>query len=63
MLMLVLNIGSGSQKLAIFDFAANASTESPRPPIWQAKVDSTAPDQPPEELLIKIKNREGGGGG
>ncbi len=57
MLMLVLNIGSGSQKLTLFEFAASDSAEKPTPPIWQAKLDSTAPDQPPDELLIKIKSR------
>jgi acetate kinase len=55
MLVLVLNIGSGSQKLSLFDFESENSRKEPTPPNWQVRIDSTAPGQPVGELFIEIK--------
>jgi acetate kinase len=51
-----LNIGSGSQKISLFstrnDEKVNVLTKEP---VWEAKLDSTEPGQPPGKIFIKIK--------
>jgi acetate kinase len=42
--ILVLNAGSGSQKIALY--VINSDSKSPSEPVWQAAVNSTTPGQP-----------------
>jgi acetate kinase len=52
--VLVFNIGSGSQQVSLYGNRAG-NHEFPREPIWEARIDSTAPDQPEDKLYIEIK--------
>jgi acetate kinase len=54
MKVVVLNAGSGSQKCSLFELPAGPLSDEPRDPIWEAKLDSTAPDQPKGKLVIRI---------
>jgi acetate kinase len=54
MKVVVLNAGSGSQKCSLFELPAGPLSQEPRDPIWEAKLDSTAPDQPKGKLVIRI---------
>jgi acetate kinase len=55
----VLNAGSGSQKCSLFELPAGPLSQEPCDPIWEAKLDSTAPDQPKGKLVIYIsRHRE-----
>jgi acetate kinase len=54
--IVTLNIGSGSQKVLLFSSKqgrrdANLAKE----PVWEAKVDTTAPNQPPGKLFVFVK--------
>lgn len=54
--IVTLNIGSGSQKVLLFSSeqrrrAANLAKE----PVWEAKIDTTAPNQPAGKLLVSLK--------
>jgi acetate kinase len=55
--IVVLNAGSGSQKCSLFELPAGPLSEEPDEPIWEAKLDSTAPDQPKGKLVIRISRR------
>ena len=52
--VLVFNIGSGSQQVSLYGNRAG-NHEFPREPIWEARIDSTAPDQPEDKFYIEIK--------
>jgi acetate kinase len=54
MKMVVLNAGSGSQKCSLFELPVGPLSDEPHDPIWEAKLDSTAPDQPKGKLVIRI---------
>jgi acetate kinase len=54
MKIVVLNAGSGSQKCSLFELPIGPIPDEPRDPIWEAKLDSTAPDQPKGKLVIRI---------
>jgi hypothetical protein len=53
----VLNAGSGSQKCSLFELPIGPLSDEPHDPIWEAKLDSTAPDQPEGKLVIRISRR------
>jgi acetate kinase len=53
--VLVFNIGSGSQQVSLYRNGAS-NHEFPREAIWEARIDSTAPDQPEDKLYIEIKH-------
>jgi acetate kinase len=54
--ILVVNGGSGSQQLSLF------TTQDPKvlekEPVWEARIDTTAPGQPPGKLYINVKTPE-----
>jgi hypothetical protein len=50
----VFNIASGSQQVSLYGSSAG-NHEFPREPIWEARIDSTAPDQLEDKLYIEIK--------
>jgi acetate kinase len=54
MKIVVLNAGSGSQKCSLFELPLGPLPDEPHDPIWEAKLDATAPDQPKGKLLIRI---------
>ena len=56
---LVLNAGSGSQKVALY--AIDPDPEGPTAPVWQAAINSTTPGQPEDKFRAEIKS-EGGQG-
>ncbi|HEY5741280.1 MAG TPA: hypothetical protein VIS99_01960, partial [Terrimicrobiaceae bacterium] len=56
---LVLNAGSGSQKVALY--AIDPSLKSPSVPIWQAAINSTTPGQPEDKFLAQIQSVRGEG--
>jgi acetate kinase len=53
MKVVVLNAGSGSQKCSLFELPNESLTDEPVDPIWEVKLDSTAPDQPQGKLLVR----------
>ena len=55
--VLVLNAGSGSQKIALY--AINSDSELPSSPIWRAGINSTTPGQPEEYFLAQISSLHG----
>ena len=55
--ILVLNAGSGSQKVALY--AINSDSEAPSPPIWQAAINSTTPGQPEGYFVAQITSVRG----
>ena len=55
--ILVLNAGSGSQKVALY--AINCASEAPSPPIWQAAINSTTPGQPEDYFVAQITSVRG----
>jgi acetate kinase len=59
MKILVLNSGSGSERIALFQIEGSLPLEPP-PPLWQASTDTTAPGQPPGKLVVKIQLRDHG---
>jgi acetate kinase len=54
MKLLTLNAGSGSQRCTLFELPDGALPTEPLEPIWEAKLDSTAPDQPEGKLVVKV---------
>ena len=54
MKLLTLNAGSGSQRCSLFELPDGALPSEPLEPIWEAKLDSTAPDQPEGQLVVKV---------
>ena len=54
MKVVVLNAGSGSQRCSLFELPVGSLSEEPLDPIWEAKLDSTAPDQPKGKLVIRV---------
>ncbi len=56
---LVLNAGSGSQKVALYAIEPNAN--APTEPVWQAAINSTTPGQPKDKFLAQIQSLRGGG--
>jgi acetate kinase len=57
--VLVLNAGSGSQKLALY--AIDPDPKGPSEPVWQAAVNSTTPGQPDDAFLAPIRSMRGEG--
>jgi acetate kinase len=53
--ILVLNAGSGSQKCSLFQIAGQAAVPEVLEPIWEASLDSTAPDQPPGKIALRVR--------
>ncbi len=54
--ILTLNIGSGSQKVLLFSSGQGRSdADVAKEPVWEAKIDTTAPDQPAEKLFVLLK--------
>jgi acetate kinase len=56
---LVLNAGSGSQKVALY--AIDPGSNVPSDPVWQAAINSTTPGQPKDEFLAQIRSQRGEG--
>jgi len=56
---LVLNAGSGSQKVALYTIEPDAT--GPSAPIWQAAINSTTPGQPADKFLAQITSSHGQG--
>jgi acetate kinase len=52
--ILVVNGGSGSQQLSLFTTQDSKGLE--KEPVWEARIDTTAPDQPPGKLYINVKS-------
>jgi acetate kinase len=57
--VLVLNAGSGSQKVALY--AIDPDPEGPTDPVWQAAINSTTPGQPEDRFLAPIRSARGEG--
>ena len=55
--VLILNAGSGSQKIALY--AINSDSELPSSPIWRAGINSTTPGQPEGYFLAQISSLHG----
>ena len=55
--VLVLNAGSGSQKVALYSIDPDA--KCPSDPVWQAAINSTTPGQPEDKFLAQIKSTRG----
>jgi acetate kinase len=55
--ILVLNAGSGSQKVALY--AIHSLSEAPSAPLWQAGTNSTAPGQPEGHLVAQMTSVRG----
>jgi acetate kinase len=51
--ILVVNGGSGSLQLSLF--VTRDSKVLAKDPVWEARIDTTAPDQPPGKLYISVK--------
>jgi len=51
-----LNIGSGSQKVLLFsNEGVDGKGELAKAPVWEAKIDTTAPGQPAGKLFVSLK--------
>ncbi len=55
--ILVLNAGSGSQKITLY--AINSDSKTASPPIWQAAINSTTPGQPEGYFVAQISSDRG----
>ena len=55
--ILVLNAGSGSQKVALY--AIHSDSEAPSAPLWQAETNSTTPGQPEGRLVAQMTSVRG----
>src|ERR1700761_2696441 len=55
--ILVLNAGSGSQKVALY--AIRSLSEAPSAPLWQAGTNSTTPGQPEGHLVAQMASVRG----
>ena len=51
-----LNVGSGSQKLALFRLEGDhLKGDAPADPVWEGRLDATAPHQPKDHLRLTIR--------
>jgi acetate kinase len=51
-----LNIGSGSQKVLLFsNEGSDGKGELAKAPVWEAKIDTTAPGQPAGKFFVSLK--------
>jgi acetate kinase len=57
--VLVLNAGSGSQKVALYGI--EAGSKAPSEPIWQAAINSTTPGQPEDQFLAQVSSKRAEG--
>jgi acetate kinase len=55
--ILVLNAGSGSQKVALYAIHSNAMAASA--PVWEAAINSTTPGQPEGYFVVQITSARG----
>jgi acetate kinase len=55
--ILVLNAGSGSQKVVLY--AINSNSQTPSAPFWQAEINSTTPGQPEGYFVAQISSIRG----
>jgi acetate kinase len=55
--ILVLNAGSGSQKIALY--AIDSHSTAPSAPVWQAAINSTTPGQPKGHFIAQITSIRG----
>ncbi|MEX2581249.1 MAG: acetate/propionate family kinase [Verrucomicrobiales bacterium] len=55
MKILVLNAGSGSQKIALFDLPEDAAAPHLLDPVWKAQFSTTDPDQPSGEIRLRVQ--------
>ena len=55
--ILVLNSGSGSQKVALYTINTHSETSSA--PVWQASINSTTPGQPEGYFVAQITSTKG----
>jgi acetate kinase len=54
--IVTLNIGSGSQKVLLFSSRqGRADANLAKEAVWEAKIEATAPNQPPGKLLVFLK--------
>jgi hypothetical protein len=54
-----LNIGSGSQKVLLFsNEGGHRNGELAKAPVWEAKIDTTAPGQPAGKFFVSLKVNE-----
>jgi acetate kinase len=58
MKLLTLNAGSGSQRCSLFELPDGVLPTEPLEAIWEAKLDSTTPDQPEGKLVVKVMRGE-----
>lgn len=54
----VLNAGSGSQKLSLFNLG-NTLPNEPGDPTWSAKINTTTPNQPEGKLWVEVASLQG----
>lgn len=54
MKLLVLNAGSGSQRCTLFDLPSTALPEEPLAPLWEGRLDTTDPEQPPGKIRVLV---------
>ena len=57
--VLVLNAGSGSQKVALYSIDPGA--KCPSDPVWQAAINSTTPGQPEDKFIAQIRSTRADG--
>ena len=56
-----LNVGSGSQKLALFRLTPEQlADEAVAEPVWEGRLDATAPGQPKDHLRLTMRRRAEG---
>jgi acetate kinase len=55
--ILVLNAGSGSQKVALYEISSDFT--APSAPVWQAGINSTTPGQPEDYFIAQISSVRG----
>lgn len=53
--LVVLNAGSGSQRCSLFKIPESGFPEEPLDPVWEARLDATAPGQPEDQLVPQIR--------
>lgn len=58
MKIVVLNAGSGSQRCSFFDLPDGGFPTEPMEPLWEAKLDATAPGQPKGKILVRVNRDE-----
>lgn len=55
MKIVVLNAGSGSQRCSLFETSGSRPRTEPLEPLWEARLDTTAPNQPPGRLFVDVR--------